>query len=161
MENVGGRQPYHLPGTPGSPFTFIDRGEGRFRGNPSHAEAWHRTETRLAAGGKFKLHLSPPGTRLPLDKRKRTSSQPTASKIGPLELELVATSSSSQPVVSPTLLCCVLCCAHYLTYHTRPLLPGQAPLVSNANCAPRTPPPLPGTGVAEAKLQEVRLPVET
>ncbi len=65
LEPPEGRKPYHQPGTPGSPFTLIDRGEGRFRGNPFHAEAWRRTETRLAAGGKFKLHPSPPGTPLP------------------------------------------------------------------------------------------------
>ena len=42
-----------------------------------------------------------------------------------------------------------------LTYHIRPLLPVQAPLVSNANCAPRTPPSSQASGVAGLKLQQV------
>ena len=96
METLEGRKPYHMPGTPGSPFTFIEE-EGRFRGTPSYEEAWHRTKTRMAAGGKFKRHPTPPGTPIPKGKKMRTSSQPS-STTAPLEHEPVA-SSSSQPVV--------------------------------------------------------------
>lgn len=110
METLEGRKPYHMPGTPGSPFTFIDRGEGRFKGTPSYEEAWHRTKTRMAAGGKYKRHPTPPGTPIPKGKKMRTSSQPSG-RIAPLEHELVA-SSSSQPVVKSIFVTlCVVPCA--------------------------------------------------
>ena len=93
--------PYVPPGSAGSPFTYLDQGEGLFKTIPCALEAHHRTKQRLAAGGKVKKHPTPPGTPVPPSKR-RTASQPTASKIGPLLLENVG-SASSQPVVKSLL----------------------------------------------------------
>ena len=85
------------PGSAGSPFFCLDRGEGLFKELPCPLEAHRRAKVRLDAGGKPKKHPTPPGTPVPPGK-KRSSSQPV-SKIGHLLLETVS-SASSQPFVN-------------------------------------------------------------
>ena len=89
------------PGSAGSPLYYLDLGERCFKGVPCALEARRRTKQRLAAGGKVKKHPTPPGTPVPPSKR-RTASQPTASKIGPLLVEKIG-SASLQPVVKSLL----------------------------------------------------------
>ena len=92
------------PGSAGSPFFCLDRGEGLFKELPCPLEAHRRAKVRLAAGGKAKKHPTPPGTPVPPGK-KRSSSQPI-SKILPLVLETVGSeSASSQPVVNCHIAC--------------------------------------------------------
>ena len=53
------------PGSAGSPFFCLDRGEGLFKELPCPLEAHCRAKVRLAAGGKAKKHPTPPGTPVP------------------------------------------------------------------------------------------------
>ena len=101
---LGGSASDDPPGSAGSPFFYLDEGEGRFKEGPCPLEAHRRAKLRLAAGGKAKKHPTPPDNPVPPGK-KWSPSQPI-SKIRPLVLETVGSeSASSQPVVNCHIAC--------------------------------------------------------